>query len=71
MSAEHRCSRRSIQSTARNCHGKPVAHNDLRAVRIRGVYPRGLIEARRRKMKSRTGTAGCIRGVYPRGLIEA
>ena len=32
--------------TARNCHGNPFARNDLRAVRIRGVRPRGLIEAR-------------------------
>ena len=40
-----RRSRRSIRPTARNYHGNPFAHNDLRAVRIRGVYPRGLIEA--------------------------
>ena len=33
--------------TARNCHGNPFAANDLRAVRFRGVYPRGLIEAMR------------------------
>ena len=37
---------------------------------IRGVYPRGLIEARTRPGGAH-GTAGHIRGVYPRGLIEA
>ena len=55
--------------TARNCHGNPFKHNDLRAVRIRGVCPRGLIEAR--LTSNGAGMAGSIRGVCPRGLIEA
>ena len=37
---------------------------------IRGVYPRGLIEAPARPVSDRTSGI-CIRGVYPRGLIEA
>ena len=35
----------AFDPTARNCPDNPFAHNDLRAVRIRGVCPRGLIEA--------------------------
>ena len=37
---------------------------------IRGVYPRGLIEARGRVWRACAARAD-IRGVYPRGLIEA
>ncbi len=48
--------------TARNCHGNPFKHNDLRAVRIRGVCPRGLIEA----AAASTGEPPSAR--HPRGL---
>ena len=39
-------------------------------ISIRGVYPRGLIEARRMPLAV-VSSSGRIRGVYPRGLIEA
>ena len=39
--------------------------------RIRGVCPRGLIEARTDGTYGRRGTRSGIRGVCPRGLIEA
>ena len=39
--------------------------------RIRGVYPRGLIEALRMVGSNVAAGDACIRGVYPRGLIEA
>ena len=41
------------------------------SARIRGVYPRGLIEATGWRAVVLDPARGRIRGVYPRGLIEA
>ena len=76
VALEHRRCRRQFRRrarhlrTARNGHPNAFAHNHLRAVHIRGVYPRGLIEAHDSLVGEVFG-AGYIRGVYPRGLIEA
>ena len=44
---------------------------DVPDLRIRGVYPRGLIEATPPRPDGWHEIAEGIRGVYPRGLIEA
>ena len=55
--------------TARNCPDNSFAHNDLRAVRIRGVCPRGLIEARRWR-PARGGAGGASAGSAPAASLK-